>query len=111
MKDVLSWYRGSRLVIEEFAADSSGWAKCPKGGSSAFMPTATRLIVNLHASSEQAGALHVVQYPLPDAVRCCRIRSLSVIMSMRSTTTGFVLLTEANAFDGGASVLSLNHEL
>ena len=47
-------------MIEEFAADSSGWTKCPKGDSSWAMPTARRLRVNLHASSELLGALHVV---------------------------------------------------
>ena len=57
MEDVLSWYRCSRIVIEEFAADSSGWTECPKGGSSAAILRATRLAVNLHASSKSLGML------------------------------------------------------
>ena len=57
MEDASSWYRGSRLVIEEFAADSSGRTKCPNGGSPAAIPRATLLAVNPHASSKSLGML------------------------------------------------------
>ena len=36
------------------------------------MTTAARLIVNLYASSEPLGVLHVVQAPLPEAVNGLR---------------------------------------